>query len=410
MRGLLRLLIGFYPAAWRRRYGLELEALMEDAGWSWRDVPSVFAEAVRLQVTRKDFAICVGGFMAVGLAIAVVLALRIPDTYASAMELHGKSLFGYSEATSRSALLAIIRRYDLYRDDMKRIPLEDVVDRMREKHLHVRLVAPEVLTVTFSHPDPAIARAVVRDVSNWIVLGLRNSTVAILPNPRVTLESGWPDRIQVIAIGLGLGLIGGLSLLWAKRAGFKRSAFIAGSTLTAGVVCYVCSNLIQEKFVSHSTLVVAWPDRYVDAALDHDGIAELRADRHINDDQMGPKELDRTMAQIRRSISVSHEVGQGNRMFVHLAVTWGDKFEARNLNQAVISQINQRAIRALRGTNSLPSEFPVQVVDPPSLPERPVLPWRGLFLWFGLLAGAAFGILFSRNRTPFQPTPRTVTA
>ena len=59
MSALIRFASRLYPASWRRRYGVEFEALLEDAGRNWRDVLDVLLGALKMQMTsvelREDY-------------------------------------------------------------------------------------------------------------------------------------------------------------------------------------------------------------------------------------------------------------------------------------------------------------------------------------------------------------------
>ena len=49
MKRLARMIVILYPVAWRRRYGDELNALIEDSGSGWRVVLDLLKEAVKMQ-------------------------------------------------------------------------------------------------------------------------------------------------------------------------------------------------------------------------------------------------------------------------------------------------------------------------------------------------------------------------
>ncbi len=44
-----------YPAAWRARYGHELDILLEDAGASWTDLLDIVRGALTMQMSSLNF-------------------------------------------------------------------------------------------------------------------------------------------------------------------------------------------------------------------------------------------------------------------------------------------------------------------------------------------------------------------
>jgi hypothetical protein len=55
MNRLARSLIRLYPAAWRKRYGAEFEALLEEAPQGWSAVFDLFTGAIRMQLSIPSF-------------------------------------------------------------------------------------------------------------------------------------------------------------------------------------------------------------------------------------------------------------------------------------------------------------------------------------------------------------------
>jgi hypothetical protein len=51
MKRTMRFLVWLYPSTWRKRYGAEFEALLEDATPSAQDAFDVFWGALKMQMT-----------------------------------------------------------------------------------------------------------------------------------------------------------------------------------------------------------------------------------------------------------------------------------------------------------------------------------------------------------------------
>src|SRR4051794_9743292 len=139
-----------FPGAWRSRYGDEFAALLEGAEPHWRDVWDVLREAVSMHMKTPATYVKFGVATALAGAIAAcAMSLATPKRYVStavlrpARPLDGEAARRYLRAQqdvlSRGSLAEIIRRpaLDLYRDDRTRLPMEDVLDSMRDRDLKI---------------------------------------------------------------------------------------------------------------------------------------------------------------------------------------------------------------------------------------------------------------------------------
>ncbi len=67
----MRWVAQLYPAAWRARYGDELEVLLEDAGPSWTDLFDLLRGASIMQMSGINFWKIAAGFTLAGALISV---------------------------------------------------------------------------------------------------------------------------------------------------------------------------------------------------------------------------------------------------------------------------------------------------------------------------------------------------
>jgi len=179
MKTLARFLIRIYPASWRARYGEEFETLIEDSSPGWRGIFDLAKGAIKMQLSAPVFPklaliLSVAG-LATGLAISFMvtpgfvstaaMAFIPPSVSPSPTEAHRNvnDLFLelQTEILSRTSLSSIIQdpRLDLYKEDRARIPLEDVIERMRQD----TKISPDTpantggdylpFHVTFAYPD-----------------------------------------------------------------------------------------------------------------------------------------------------------------------------------------------------------------------------------------------------------------
>src|SRR4051794_12693087 len=130
------------------------------------------------------------GPMFIGLVVAVVVAFLWPDTYVSTavmritpqqisanlvpsivnMQMQQRLQQMQQEILSRSSLSELIQRpsLDLYRKERARYPMEDIIQDMRNKAIHIQTVevnrTASAFTISFSYPDRFKAQAVVREL------------------------------------------------------------------------------------------------------------------------------------------------------------------------------------------------------------------------------------------------------
>jgi uncharacterized protein involved in exopolysaccharide biosynthesis len=77
----IRLVLGLYPQWWRRRYGRELEALVEDSTIGWGGVFDIARGAFVMRI--KDFRTIPLLAALIGASIGTVMYLRAPTMYAA---------------------------------------------------------------------------------------------------------------------------------------------------------------------------------------------------------------------------------------------------------------------------------------------------------------------------------------
>src|SRR5580704_7224096 len=83
MRGILKFLSRLYPSAWRRRYGAEFEALLEDQTLRVQDIFDVLWGAFTMRVTTRSLLQIVLPCGLVGSLVALMIAVSAPPRYMS---------------------------------------------------------------------------------------------------------------------------------------------------------------------------------------------------------------------------------------------------------------------------------------------------------------------------------------
>ena len=188
MRQLIRWTARLYPAPWRERYGEELDALVEDIQPQWEDLFNVLLGALRMQMTTWNSLKILAAVALAGALLAGVFAFRTPDRYVSTAVVRitpagqgdndrqralDRLVELQQEVLSRTSLAQIITQpaLNLYPEDRKKMPLDDVVENMRNKAIRIQLAPAQdggvpAFVISFEYPDKFKAQAVVRKLVN----------------------------------------------------------------------------------------------------------------------------------------------------------------------------------------------------------------------------------------------------
>ncbi len=234
MSWIARLMTRLYPGWWRQRYGVELEALVEDSSPTWWTVLDVGKEGLAMQLrdSRSPLYIVLGcALLGAGIGAAVFAATPPRWAFTSSIEVQSRA----SQSRARRAwprrhsaidnLGRLVERFGLYRADQDGQAMTDVLRRFRAD-ISVTLT-PAGLDVSFSYPDGAKARQVVENLTRLIIeANLRAAQTdggRALERYRVTgpprQAPDGPNAVTLTAFGLGAGLLAGLALAaWRRRA------------------------------------------------------------------------------------------------------------------------------------------------------------------------------------------------
>src|SRR5437660_1728424 len=81
---LIRFAGRLYPTSWRRRYGVEFEALIEVTSGDWRDVLDDLVGALKMQLTTWSLGKIAASFGVAGALLwSGLLFIAMPDKYTS---------------------------------------------------------------------------------------------------------------------------------------------------------------------------------------------------------------------------------------------------------------------------------------------------------------------------------------
>jgi capsular polysaccharide biosynthesis protein len=172
-----RFLIHLYPAAWRERYGGELQALLEDRPPKLSGLFDIMKGAAKMHLSLPAFPKLALLLSVTGLLAGWGISFLVPPTYISVSTMllpqepgpspsrfHPDLAALQQQILSRASLSTIILdpSLDLYPSERSRQPLEDAIDTMRDRDLRIAIAGTDVLTISFSYNDPVKAHDTVQ--------------------------------------------------------------------------------------------------------------------------------------------------------------------------------------------------------------------------------------------------------
>jgi LPS O-antigen subunit length determinant protein (WzzB/FepE family) len=422
MKTLARWVARLYPAAWRARYAVELEALLEDVGPRAGDLWDIARGALFMQMTSVSFWKIVAGCAVAGALAAGIVSATLPDRYVSTAVIRIKPapqtaasgagvlrhLQEMQQATlSRSSLSSIIQRLGIYANERKRLPLEDIIVEMRNRDIRIHptnVRGERAFAVEVANENPAAAQATVRAIvtslteQNVQVSQRQGSTVtnmevlepASLPSRPVS-----PNRVKAMINGLLTGLLVGLlcgaifSIVRRKeRWSIKRIGGFAAAGMALGLTV---AFLIPDEFISTAVL------RTADASALQSTIAQALSDDSlaaiIRKDNLFSRELNRgnmndAARKMRDSIRVQKvQAGLFADAFM-ISFRYPDRFQA------------QQATRDLVARFTGAPQSTTEILDPASDPSAPAYPNRLTIVVLATVAGILLGLAASRLHRP----------
>jgi hypothetical protein len=193
MRRVTQFLIRLYPANWRERYGEEFEALLEDSPDTFSGIFDLVKGAIKMRLSVPSFPKLALLLSITGLATGLLISFLVTPRYVSTAtmrlsvaevsassqaahrNLHEYLLQMQNEVLSRTSLSGIIQRprLGLYTSERARVPLEDVIEKMRKEEIQI---VPEAsagagidylpFQISFAYDDPVKAQDTVHALIN----------------------------------------------------------------------------------------------------------------------------------------------------------------------------------------------------------------------------------------------------
>jgi uncharacterized protein involved in exopolysaccharide biosynthesis len=414
MRSLARWAARLYPAAWRARYGVEMEALLEDAGPGWRDLWDIVRGALFMQMTSLSFWKILTGCTLAGVLGAGIWSATIPNRYVSRAvirisaaapatdgEAKREALGRVQAVLSRSSLATIIIQQNLYARQRQRYPMEDVTQEMRNRHLRIQTVdaaSGTVFAVSFDNENPAAAQATVRAVVSSLAerhlpQGDSAADMEVLNPASLPSQPLGPNRIRVIGGGLGLGLVLGFVcgaiwsiMRWKEPWSIRRIGCFAAAGMALGLAV---AFLIPNEYVSTAVLRTADGSRLqstIAQVLSEDSLAAI-----VREDHLYSRELSRSsIHDVVRKMRDKHIRVQGvEGTALTISFTYPDRLGAQTVTRDLVT-------RFIAVNGVAPST--TEVLDSASLPQEPIYPNRLNIAVLGTVVGILLGIAVSLFR------------
>lgn len=417
MRRLVRWAARLYPAAWRARYGVEMEALLEDARPRGGDMWDVLRGALFMQMTSLSFWKILAGCTLSGVLAAGIWSATLPNRYVSTAvvridaaprEAQIQMMRLQQAALSRSSLASIIIGQNLYEKERKMLPLEDIVQGMRDRDVRIRstvVAGKSAFAVEFASQNPAAAQATARaivssllernakaDMAQGKVTNIEVLVPASLPSRPIA-----PNRRRVMSNGLGTGLLLGLvsGAIWSimrrkERWSFKRIGGFAAAGMGLGLTV---AFLIPDEFLSTAVL------RSTDIGKLQFILAEVLSDDSLaaivrQNDLFSRKLSNGDMSDVTRKmrdefISVQQVQAGPDDEAIAISFRYPDRYKAQAVTRDLVNRFFVTS-----------TQHTTEVLDPANLPAAPIYPNRLTIVLVATVAGILLGLGASRFRRP----------
>jgi hypothetical protein len=276
-----------YPPAWKRRYGAEFEALLEESSLRCCDLTDVLREALKMHLASwKTYAATAGLAGAVGAALAAAAWPFEPKQYTSTVVFRVAPerpvplrqpastavtpLSLHTRGPINDRFLAEIvadPKLDLYREDQQRLPMLDVLENMATRDIQTRVTDDGTGTlwvVSFSYPDRYKAQQTARVLAERLEgADFRSlpvpSHLFLAAPPQLPQRPDGPPLSTFAVFGLAAGLLLGVLAvaIWHKPQSCLKLVVCgaAGALLEIGISC-----LVPQNYVSTAVLLAQPPE------------------------------------------------------------------------------------------------------------------------------------------------------
>jgi uncharacterized protein involved in exopolysaccharide biosynthesis len=362
-----------------------------------------------MQMTSLSFRKMLAGCALGGVLAAGIWSVTLPNLYVSTAVLrfgsttpgtgHGRRLAAGSvqAALSRASLSSIILQQNLYAKDRLRYPMEEIAQRMRNRHLRIQPLNADgtALAVSFENENPVAAQATVRAIAS--ALSRQNSQVldpASLPSRPMS-----PNRMLVIGGGLGAGLALGLlcgALWWTVRRNGRGKLLRIGGFAAAGMaIGLAVAFLIPSEYVSTAVVRArdgGEPQSRLAQVLSDDSLTAIARENRLFSRELSRssvKDVARKMRSENIHVQAVQLVPGAEGAAFSISFTYPDRLAAKSVTRDLVNRLITGSGAPLTAT---------EVLDSASLPETPIYPNRLSIAALGTLVGIMSGFGAGRMR------------
>lgn len=400
MRRWITIAARLYPRHWRRRYGAEFDALAESVEPDWRELVNVLGGALKMQM--KNTLMLATCMAVLGALAALGVSSRLPERYVS------------------TAVLRVTPADDLQ--------IRQAIWKQRHvsaRNIRVQSLSNGTFEISFTHSDPARARAVTEQLvaaavaenagvkrfreSAWRDMSWAGapptSNMEVIAGASDPRKSAGPNRPLVAAGGILLGLIVAAAYCRPKIA-LQVGAFAAAGCIVGAVA----SLLIPPRYTSTAELRFTPP---LNPSIWYAPSPPERLPSHLRrlqeqavvklaSDLLGPDLRIQTISATSFRISCTTRDARTAQSVVRQLVTAfvvSEVTEQRHFALMQGGEIRDMADHRI-GEN-------LMLMESASLPETPDGPGRLAIVAAGLGAGMLLGALALVVHRPRGPSPRS---
>lgn len=403
----MRWAVRLYPARWRVRYEREFGALLEDVQPGWREFFDVLRGAILMQIRMPNVGKLAVAAGLAGVAVAGVIAFRMPDQFISTAVMRVSS--GDRDSTldrlnatqqvvlSRSSLEEIILQQNIYQTERRKLPLEDIVGQMRSHDVRMEIVDGNgpgtTFTVSFQYPDRYQAQRVTQELTARVIeaqlhpglVGKQTGTTSVVDAASLPQSAVAPNRLTIVALGLVSGLVLAVVLL-----GVRRWPLVVACGAAAAAIACAGSFVIPSRYVSSAVLLA--PDQQsarqmAQAVVDRGYLQSVVQEFNLYPQERRRETVDAVIERMRdesiRVQALDAHSPSGRQGVIISFTAEGSGFTAQRVTRALADH----AVTAS-------ADHRVRLLEQASLPEVPSgkhrLTWTSLGLLAGLLAGSTW--------------------
>lgn len=299
-----------------------------------------------------------------GAVLAGVLAFDTPSRYASSAVVRippSRSIRDLQVTTlSRGSLHDVIEKEGLYGRLLARLPMEDVVERMRRDVEIQSLNAADLCSIRFVYEDATKVQRVTRDLLDKMsVPGL-----AVIKPPDLPDHPEYPTRPEI----MGMGFVSGL-LLALLAIGFWRSSrirLLSAAALVGGILAAAISFALPRTYVSMARMAVSSVPPLDRAAasnywmlvsrrvLGGDSLASIATNPSLSISKDTRKSMPELIQELLRRIDIEPVSSDE----FSIAVTYSDPTKAQAINRELIVRLMEAAVRLQRESLAKSKEPP----------------------------------------------------